>query len=182
MRKALFTLTLLASALTLSQPARADALDQFTFNFVTPPGFVSGNLTIDLPASPTPSSLTPLVCSSCFVVLSDGYIFQFSQPAPGSTSVEFAQYSGSGPLPVPRAYLSFFAPEDLFTGSLTSPTFVTGTFDAEYKPFSTAPQFPGTITIEDVDTTVPEPSTFAMMATGLLGAITALRSRKTRVS
>jgi hypothetical protein len=182
MRKALFTLTLLASALTLSQPARADALDQFTFSFVAPPGFVSGDLTIDLPASPPLSLFTGLICTSCFVVLSDGYIFQFSQPAPGSTSVEFAQYSGFGALPVPRAYLSFFAPEDLFTGSLTNPTFLTGIFDAEYRPFSSAPQFPGTITIEAVDTTVPEPSTFAMMATGLLGAITALRSRKTRGS
>jgi PEP-CTERM motif len=182
MSKSLFTLAVFVSALALPLSARADALDQFTFSFVTPPGYVSGDLTIDLPASPPLSPFTGFICTNCFVVLGDGYIFQFSQPAPGSTSVEFAQYSGFGPLPVPRAYLSFFAPEDLFTGSLTNPTFVTGTFDAEYRPFSTAPQFPGTITIEAVNTTVPEPSTFAMMATGILGAITTLRSRKTRVS
>jgi hypothetical protein len=182
MSKSLFTLALLASAFTLPLAAHADAVDQFTFNFVTPPGYVSGDLTIDLPASPPLSPFTGFICTNCFVVVGESYIFQFSQPAPGSTSVEFAQYSGSGPLPVQRAYLSFSAPEDLFTGSLSNPTFLTGTFDAEYRPFSTAPEFPGTITIGAVDTTVPEPSTFAMMATGILGAITTLRSRKTRVS
>jgi hypothetical protein len=186
MRKALFLLALLVAAFTLPLAAHADSLDQFTFSFVTPPGFVSGDLTIDLPASPPPSPLTPLVCSSCFVVQGESgsidYIFQFSQPAPGSTSVEFAQYSGSGPLPIPRAYLPFFASEDLFTGSLSSPTFLTGTFDAEYMPFAGSPVFPGTITIEPVDTTVPETSTLVMMATGILAAIAALRSGKIRVN
>jgi len=192
MRKALFTLALLASAFTLLPlTAHADAIDRFTFSFVTPPGYESGDLTIDLPASPPPSPFNGELCNNeCFFVIGQSgpglstYIFDFSQPAPGSTDVAFAIYSEYpfGPPPVERAYLRFFASEDLFTGSLSSPTFLTGTLDAEYMPFSGSPEFAGTITIEPVDTTVPEPSTFAMMATGILGAITTLRSRKTRVS
>jgi hypothetical protein len=189
MRKALFTLALLASAFTLPLTAHADAIDRFTFNFVTPPGYLSGDLIIDLPASPPPSPFNSELCNDeCFFVVGIGdgqfgsttYILKFS-PFELGTSVAFAVW-GDYPFgfpPVDRAYLQFFAAEDLFTGSVSDPTFLTGTFDAEYRPFSSAPEFPGTITIEPVDTTVPEPSTFAMMATGILGAIATLRSRKT---
>jgi hypothetical protein len=98
------------------------------------------------------------------------------QSAPGSTGVEFAFYSG-GPLPVQRAYTLIFAPEDLFTGFLSDPTFIPGTFDAVYTPFAGSPSFPGTISIDPIET-----STLAMMATGILGAITTLRSRKRKTA
>ena len=192
MRKALFTLALLASAFTLPLTANADAIDQFTFNFVTPPGYVSANLTIDLPASPPPSFWTNpgFGCDpvDCFAVVGESgsasYLFDFYQSAPGSTEqIRFTVFNPLfGPPSTVRAYTLIFAAEDVFTGSVSDPTFLTGTFDAVYRPFAGSPTFPGTITIEPVDTTVPEPSTFAMMATGILGAITTLSSRKPGVS
>ena len=195
MRSILLPVALLASAFTLPLTAHADAIDQFTFNFDTPPEYLSLHLTVDLPASPPPSPFTGFICGGeCFVAFgesgpntyTDTYIFQFFQSSPVSTGteVDFALYIGfpSSSLPPQQAYRFIFASEDLFTGSLSDPTFIPGTFDALYKPFFTAPSFPGTITIEPIDTTVPEPSTLAMMATGILGAITTLRSRKPRVS
>ena len=184
MRPIVLPLALLASALTLPLTAQADAIDQFTFSFDTTSGYLPFHLTIDLPASPPLSPYSALICGgACFVVLSEpvGYIFQFSNGSTG-TDVAFAQNSLQNLLPVARAYRFVFSSEDLFTGSLSDPTFVPGTFDAMYKPFFTAPSFPGTITIEPINTTVPEPSTLAMMATGILGAITTLTSRKPRVS
>jgi hypothetical protein len=125
----------------------------------------------------------------CFAVVGqtasnpDPYVFYFIQFAPGSTFVEFATFNPIfGPPSAPGAYSLIVASEDLFTGSLSNPTFIPGTFDGVYRPFFSSPDFPGTITIEPIDTTVPEPSTLALMATGILGAITTLRSRKPRVN
>jgi hypothetical protein len=191
MRKALFPLALLAFAFTLPLTARADAVDQFTFNFDTAPTFTPVHLTIDLPASPPPSPYTGMngCAVDCFAVVGqtasnpNPYVFYFIQFAPGSTLVEFTTFNPIfGPPSAPGAYTKIAASEDLFTGSLSNPTFIPGTFDAEYMAVVGFPNFPGTITIEPIDTTVPEPSTLALMATGILGAITTLRSRKPRVN
>jgi hypothetical protein len=181
MRKALFTLALFASAFTLPLTAHADTIDQFTFNFDAAPGYHPVHVTIDLPASPPPSPYS-FICGGCFVVLSESsptYIFKFFQFAPGgSTLVNFAPYSG-GFIPVDRAFTQIFASEDLFTGSLSNPTFIPGTFDAVYSPFPGSPDFPGTITIEPIDTTTPEPSSLILLLTGTLGlaAFTVKRKR-----
>jgi hypothetical protein len=190
MRKALFTLALLASAFTLPLTAHADAIDQFTFNFNTAPTFTPVHLTIDLPASPPPSPYTGIngCAVNCFAVVAETasnipYVFYFLQFAPGSTFVEFAMYNPIfGPPLAPGAYTKISASEDLFTGSLSDPTFIPGTFDGQYMAVVGFPSFPGTITIDPVATTTPEPSTFALMATGILGAITTLRSRKSAIS
>jgi PEP-CTERM motif len=172
MRKALFTLALLGSAFTLPLTAHADTIDQFTFNFDTLPGYIPVHVTMDVPASP-PLSPYNFICGDCFVVFGESsptYIFKFFQFAPGgSTLVNFALYSGFGPLPVDRAYTQIFASDDLFTGSLSNPTFIPGTFDAVYRPFPGSPDFPGTITIEPIDTTTPEPSSLILLTTGALG-------------
>jgi hypothetical protein len=177
MSKALFTFALLASAFTLPLTARADTIDQFTFNFVTPPTFTPVHLTIDLPASPPPSPYTGIngCAVDCFAVVGqtassiNPYIFYFIQFAPGSTLVEFATFNPLfGPPSAPGAYTKISGP-DLFTGSLSNPTFITGTFDAEYMAVPGFPNFPGTITIEPIDTTVPEPDTLILFATGALG-------------
>jgi len=180
MRKSLFILALLASAFTLPLIAQADTIDQFTFNFVTPPGYISVDRTVDLPASPPPSLYTSLICGTgCFVVV-DGVIgfgsyaeiYRFSETTPGSTFVSFASYNESdGGLPIEMAYTHIIASEDLFTGSVSDPTFLTGTFNAEYLAFAGSPFFPGTITIEPIDTTAPEPSSLALLGTGILGLV-----------
>jgi hypothetical protein len=187
MRKTLFTLALIASALSIPLTAHADAIDQFTFSFATPPGFLPANLVIDLPAS-NPGSTTqfgPGICfQGCFSVYGQvgntPYVVDFQQfGLDGGTLVEYAITNPVFGAPnVPRAYTHIFAP-NLFSGPVTDPTFLTGTFDAEYQPVIQFPEFAGTISIEPLDnSTVPEPSTFALMATGLLGAVATLRSRR----
>jgi hypothetical protein len=187
MRKTLFALAVLVSALSIPRTAHADAIDQFTFSFATTPGFLPANLVIDLPASPPGSTgqLGPGICfQDCFSVFGQvgniPYVVDFQQFAPGGgTIVEYAVTNPLfGPPNQPRAYTHIFAP-NLFSGSVTDPTFLTGTFDAEYQPVVEFPEFPGTITIEPLNnSTVPEPSTLALMATGILGAFSILRSRK----
>jgi hypothetical protein len=187
MRKTLFASAILASALSAPLTAHADAIDQFTFNFVPPPGFIPAVLTVDLPASPPPSYADGLLgqcsASDCISVLghsgSNTYLVNFIQFAPDSTFVEYAIYNDlSAPFPVARAYTQIYALPNLFTGPISAPTFLTGTFDGEYQPVVGHPEFPGTLTIETLNnSTVPEPSTFALMATGILGAITTLRRR-----
>jgi hypothetical protein len=66
MRKALFTLAVFASALSLPLGAHADIIDQFTFNFDTLPGYLPVHATIDLPASPH----HPPIASSAVAALS----------------------------------------------------------------------------------------------------------------
>jgi PEP-CTERM motif len=186
MRKTLFTLAFLASALSITLTAHADAIDQFTFSFATPPGFVPANLVIDLPASPPGSTgqIGPGICfRDCFSVFGQvdniPYVVDFQQFVPGGgTIVEYAVTNPLlGPPDEPRAYTHILAPT-LFAGPVTDPTFLTGTFDAEYQPVIGF-EFPGIITIEPLnDSTVPEPSTLALMATGILGAVTTLRFRK----
>ncbi|HEX4576333.1 MAG TPA: PEP-CTERM sorting domain-containing protein [Edaphobacter sp.] len=189
MRNILFALALIAS-LSIPLTAHADAIDQFTFSFATPPGYLTGDLVIDLPASPVVSTslFGPGVCHlDCFSVYGEANGIQyvvdfFQQLSPGGGTI--VQYAATdpyyGPPNTPRAYRSIFA-QTLFSGSVADPTFLTGTFDAEYRPFSSSPEFAGTITIEPVNnSTVPEPSTFTLMATGILGAITTLKSRKLR--
>jgi hypothetical protein len=183
MRPIILPFTLLASALTLPLPANADAIDRFTFNFDTTDGYLPVHVTMDLPASPPPSPFDFICGGNCFVVFSESsptYIFEFSPFVSDSTLVRFALYSG-GSLPVDRAYTQILASEDLFTGSLSDPTFILGNFDGVYRPTAGSPNFPGTIMIEPIDTAVPEPSTLATMATGILGAIAVLRSRKSGV-
>jgi hypothetical protein len=185
MRKTLFASAVLASALSIPLTAHADAIDQFTFSFATPPGFLPANLVIDLAASPPGSTGGLGICfQNCFSVFGQvgdtPYVVDFMQFTPGAgTIVEYAVTNPTfGPPTQPRAYTQIFAP-NLFSGSITDPTFLTGTFDAEYQPVVGFPEFPGTITIEPLNnSTVPEPSTLALMATGILGVISTLRSRK----
>jgi PEP-CTERM motif len=188
MSKTLFALAILASALSIPLTAHADTVDQFTFSFVTPPGYLSANLVIDLPASPPPSpcTLQGICFTDCFDVVGTSggrsYIVDFLQFTPGGgTTVDFALFNPMlGPPNQPNAYTEIFTPSSLFNGSPSDPTFSTGAFNATYEAVGGTRSFAGTISIEPISTTspVPEPSTLALMATGILGAITTLKQRK----
>ncbi|WP_433983188.1 PEP-CTERM sorting domain-containing protein [Tunturiibacter empetritectus] len=113
---------------------------------------------------------------------SENLLVHFIQLSPTEMLVGYAFYQ-SGPIPPSRAFTQILLPL-LFTGPVDAPTFLTGTFDGLYEtdiPF--LPPYPGTLTIEPLtNSTVPEPSSFALMATGILGAITILRHRRSRTS
>jgi hypothetical protein len=179
MRKTLFALVFLASALSIPLTAHADAIDQLSFNFPHPPDGHPGVLTIDLPASPQPlfgvSGLGYVGQSGSF-----NYLVRVLELSPTETIVEYANYL-SCCIPPPRAFTNIFLTTTVFTGPVDAPTFLTGTFDGVYETdFPKFPNsFPGTLTIEPLtNSTVPEPSSFALMATGILGAITTLRHRR----
>ena len=190
MRKTLFAFALLTSALSIPLTAHADTIDQFTFNFPHPSNGFPSTFTVDLPSTPPPSYLGGLLgacpASDCITVLgtyptqSSHILVNFTEISPTETEVSYAFYNLSSPIPPARAFATIFNLPALFTGPVSAPTFLTGTFDGEYRDVPVFPQsFPGTITIEPLtNSTVPEPSSFALLATGILGAITTLRHRR----
>jgi hypothetical protein len=191
MRKTLFAFAILASALSIPLTAHADTIDQLTFNF-SRPGFLPADAIIDIPASPPPSYLNGLFgfcpASDCITVLgtsptgSNYYLVNFAEVSPTQTSISYAYYGSlDAPIPPARAFYQIYGLPALFTGPVSAPTFLNGTFDGEYQAVVEFPPIPGTLTIEPINNpAVPEPSTLTLMATGLLGAITTLKHRKSR--
>ena len=169
MRKALFPLALLASALTLT--AHADTIDDFV---------LTGNgttTTFSLPASPPGNPLTcpptgPIAClpgsetsfSVSTLVTSDGISSEEAITFPTS------RFSGGlliGP-PIER----FLGPQ-LFQPDAANPTFLIGTFSLSFDDSSVPVILHYTLTITPDSSTAPtpEPASFTLLATGTLGII-----------
>jgi hypothetical protein len=194
MRKALFTLALLASAFILPLTAHADTIDDFVLTG-------GGNIiTFSAPASFTVLNHPHLVSAGLANVATSvnglsGY----------SSNLTFYLNNEVG-----RGGLDFYLTPSIFGGgpdtytdyTLTGPD-VAGLVIPNLEPLATVMFLPGTyslpqffngipqntqggilftLTITPEAAATPEPSTFAMMATGILGAITTLRSRKSWVS
>jgi PEP-CTERM motif len=157
MRRTVAALLLsLCSALPIA--AHAD-----TFNYT---------LTVDYP-----SNLFSDINASIF----DG-TFSFSEPSllTGLTSINPPAFTEPNGSPVDMIQFGFFPSQNYFyydlyaandgpeIGSNLLPLGTTGNFTAEYV----------TLDVTDVGTSpVPEPSTFALMATGVLGAVECFRRR-----
>ncbi len=177
----------------LTATARADSFDTITFSFpVTtiplpfgqPPDVVSAiNRSFNLPASPTP------VAEPFFISPGTFWIDPFGNPPgafppPGDMSFYFSP-AGEGfvftqNINSPRAYSNFQSAQ-LFTGPATAPTFLPGTYTAQFSVpvFGYGYDF-GTITIApDAGSPVPEPASLALVASGALGAVSLLCRRFT---
>ncbi len=75
--------------------------------------------------------------------------------------------------------IAFLDTAKLFsTGLDSNPIFLPGSYDANFQ-FRTYSEYDGTLTISDLSTVTPEPSTFALLGTGLIGIAGVLR-QKTR--
>jgi hypothetical protein len=182
MRKALFTLALLASAFTLPLIAHADTIDDFV---------LTGNgttATFSLPASPPGNPLTcPPGNGSCLpgsktsfsvstLVTTDGI--------PTEKGITFPTGTFSGGLLIGPPLERFLGPQ-LFEPDAANPTFLIGTFTLTLVD-SSAPvilHYTLTITPEPSTASTPEPSTLLLFATGLAAGMIPLATRhRTRIA
>jgi hypothetical protein len=159
-RKTLFTLALLASALSLPLAAHADTIDDFVLTDT--PG---DTIAFSLPASPPvfgPSS--SFLFETFPVVLSFNPLYFGNATLDGQ--ILFYSALGGGGLNVlishPGGITAVLDHGDLlYSGTTADPTFLTGTFHVGSDIL--------TITPETAPT--PEPSTLVLLATGALGVL-----------
>lgn len=155
-------LLVLAAMAVTPLAAMADTLDQFTLTG-------EGNtFTFSLPSSPTPTAVDAN-CPSGFT--GEFCLAGVSVSIVGGTdtaTMEFFNAANGGGLAFDT--LSLFG-DQLYTGTETSPTFLPGTYALE----SGATTFPDyTLQIRAV---TPEPASWLLLSSGLLGGVTALRRR-----
>jgi hypothetical protein len=151
MRLAFRSLTILA---LLAAPSLAAHADTYHFTFTSNPGFSTDSFSFDLPSTPTPT----VYSFGAFDI--GGVEVTFD----GTTSSEDVVFAGSF-LAIGDNYI-FSGTAPLFTGPGYDPTFILGTFDMFEDP-----QGIGTLAVTDISnpSTVPEPSTFALFGTGVVG-------------
>jgi hypothetical protein len=120
----------------------------------------TNTVTFELPENPTPSQ----VFSNAFTITDISFLVNGTVER--NQSIEFFQANGNTEL-IDNPSESFFTDTlgnirttgPFFTGSLSDPTFVPGTFGSAGD----------SLTITDISAAVPEPSTWAMMILGFLG-------------
>ena len=167
-----------AALLATSLVAHADTL-QYTFAplYSSP----TNTFSFQLPSNPTPQDLVVNTAQQAFYVknvtaIANGVpntfyaVFNFTQNGAGfvlsgtpSNGPTFSEANVNG--------------TPLYSGSPFSPTFLTGTFVLQETgaPYGGAY---GILTVKDISVAAtPEPSSFVLLSTGLLGAATLLRRR-----
>lgn len=156
-------LTLAATALPLA--AHADAIDNFILTDT-----VGDTIAFSLPASsPVFGPSNPLLFETFTVPLSfnpaffgsttlDGQILFYSAIAGGGLNVMIYHPGGTTPI-LDHGDL-------LYSGTTADPTFLTGTFHVGSDVLTITPQ----------TGSVPEPSTLALLATGIVGVLCLVRT------
>ena len=147
-----------------AKPAHADTLNDY---FQVTDGATGNVYTFTLPASPTPTG----------VGSNDFWITDVPVSTNGNAyvneSVYFIQLATGGlGIQIPGGFFFDEGPQ-LFTGTLSNPTFVPGTYTVNADNAPQNPADNGTVAISPV----PEPSTLALIGTGVLGIAGAVRRR-----
>lgn len=152
--------SLLLACLAGTIPAFADTIDNFTVTYD------STILTFSLPSSP---KVDGTINSNIFFI--DNVPLLLNGSALTAMSVDFFLARSGGGLEVEPLYIPTLVAAQLFTGSIDTPTFEIGTFPI--LPFSP----PGTITISEATSSVPEPGSIALFGTGVLCLMGEIRRR-----
>lgn len=177
MRKFVFPVTLLASALVLPLTAHADTIDNFV---------LTGNgldVTFSLPASPpgNESTCPTGIITSCLPGSETAFTVSTLVTTNGVSameSIEFPTLRFGGGLSLGLVPGRLFGPT-LFTPDAANPTFLTGTFDLDaINPKGDPPVLDYSLSITPETTAqTPEPSTLGLFGTGVLGLIGVARKR-----
>ena len=181
MRRAFLSFALFSSALLLTQAAYADAMDDFVLTG-------GGNtITFTLPASPPGNMMTcPPNSPSCLpgsqTFFSVSTLVTLNNATPTTETIDFPTMRFAGGLQIlfpgdPLALLG----NQLYTPDAANPTFRTdGPFFLSQIVQGNPPFVSYTLTITPEATSTPEPSTIALVATGLVSLVgfAAVRLRK----
>lgn len=164
------TISLILGGLLASSPAAAfPLLFSFTGQSITGP--VTASFQLD--SNPTPDRINDQSAFGIGQIFFNGVSGVFNGSAETASTISFGtglasqfQISGSS------SGFAQFGGQTVFSGSLSNPVFMPGTFN--FTGFSS-----GTLTVSEVAAAVPEPATWAMMIGGFALVGSTMRRRKT---